>query len=78
MNLFVQRGMNIYEMMKRPKGAVTKELTDKQRVLRGKMSFDVLDELERNNQERAKKLIKDMGDKWLCHPKHHVKRKDFK
>lgn len=76
--IFTQRGLNIYELMKRPKGAIHKELTDKERKLRGKMSFDILDELEAQNNERAKKLIKEMGEKWICHPKHAVKRKDGK
>ena len=74
--IFTQRGLNIYALIKRPKGAVHKELSDRQKVLRGPMTFDILDELERNNNERAKKMIKEMGDKWVCHPKHSVKRKD--
>lgn len=78
MNFYSQRGLNIYELIKRPKGSTQKHLTDRQKVLRGKMTFDILDELERNNQERAKNMIKDMGDKWICHPKHAVKRKDGK
>lgn len=75
---YTQRGLNILELIKRPKGSTQKNLTDRQKVLRGKMSFDILDELERNNQERAKKMIKDLGDKWAHHPSKYVKRVDGK
>jgi hypothetical protein len=78
MNFYSQRGLNIYELIKRPKGSTQKHLTDRQKVLRGKMTFDILDELERNNQERAKNMIKSMGDKWSHHSSKHVKRIDGK
>jgi mRNA-degrading endonuclease RelE of RelBE toxin-antitoxin system len=42
------------------------------------MTMDILDELDRKNQERAKNLIKEMGNKWAHHPDNHVKRKDGK
>ena len=78
MNLFTQRGANILELMKRPKGATQRKVTDKYSKLRGVMSLDILDELDRKNQERAKNLIKEMGNKWAHHPDNHVQRKDGK
>jgi len=76
MNLFIQRGMNIYELMKKPKGSTAK--TQGYERTRGVMSLDILDELDRKNQERSKKLIKEMGTKWAHHPDNFVKRKDGK
>lgn len=78
MNLFEQRGANILELIKRPKGSTQKRVTDKHSKLRGVMTFDILDELDRKNQERAKNLIKEMGNKWAHHPDNYVKRKDGK
>ena len=78
MNLFTQRGANILELIKRPKGSTQKRVTDKQSRLRGVMTMDVLDELDRKNKERAKNLIKEMGSKWAHHPDNYVKRKDGK
>lgn len=78
MNLFTQRGANILELIKRPKGSTQKRVTDKQSKLRGVMTMDILDELDRKNKERAKNLIKEMGNKWAHHPDNYVKRKDGK
>lgn len=78
MNLFTQRGANILELIKRPKGSTQKRITDKHSKLRGVMTFDILDELDRSNKERAKNLIKEMGTKYAHHPVNHVKRKDGK
>lgn len=78
MNLFTQRGANILELIKRPKGSTQKRITDKHSKLRGVMTFEILDELDRNNKERAKKLIQQMGEKYAHHPVNYVKRKDGK
>lgn len=78
MNLFTQRGANILELIKRPKGSTQKRITDKHSKLRGVMTMDILDELDRKNRERAKNLIKEMGEKWAHHPANHIKRKDGK
>ena len=78
MNLFTQRGANILELIKRPKGSTQKRVTDKHSKLRGVMTMDILDELDRKNQERAKNLIKEMGNKWAHHPDNYVRRKDGK
>ena len=78
MNLFTQRGANILELIKRPKGSTQKRVTDKHSKLRGVMTLDILDELDRKNQERAKNLIKEMGNKYAHHPDNYVKRKDGK
>jgi len=74
MSIFTNRGVNIYELMKRPKGAVHK----KQSKYRGPMSFEFLDELEHRNNARITKTIREMGNKWAHHPDNHVKRKDGK
>lgn len=34
-----------------------------------------LRELNKRNQERVKKMIEQMGRKWLCHPDNRVPRK---
>ena len=75
---FTQRGANILELIKRPKGSIQKRVTDKHSKLRGVMTMDILDELDRKNQERAKNLIKEMGNKWAHHPDNYVQRKDGK
>ena len=78
MNLFEQRGPNILQIMKRPKGSTQKRVTDKHSKLRGVITDDILDELDKRNKERAKNLIKEMGEKWAHHPANHIKRKDGK
>ena len=67
MNLFEQRGPNILQIMKKTKGSTQKRVTDKHSKLRGVITDDILDELDKRNQERAKNLIKAMGNKW-AHP----------
>lgn len=76
MNFFEQRGANIFQSMKKPKGSTQKRVTDKHSKLRGVMTMDILDELDKHNKERAKNLIKEMGNKWAHHPDNYVKRKD--
>jgi Mg/Co/Ni transporter MgtE len=78
MNFFEQRGPNILQIMKRPKGSTQKRVTDKHSKLRGVITDDILDELDKRNKERAKNLIKEMGEKWAHHPANHIKRKDGK
>ena len=78
MNLFEQRGPNILQIMKKPKGSTQKRVTDKHSKLRGVITDDILDELDKRNQERAKNLIKEMGNKWAHHPDNYVQRKDGK
>ena len=41
--------------------------------LRGPISQDVKDELTKRNEARVKKIIADMGDKWIGHPDHKIK-----
>jgi hypothetical protein len=43
-------------------------------LLEIKMTNQELVELRIRNEKRAKKLIKDMGAKWLCHPKNRVEK----
>jgi Mg/Co/Ni transporter MgtE len=78
MNLFEQRGPNILQIMKRHKGSTQKRVTDKHSKLRGVVTDEMLDALDKRNQERAKNLIKEMGEKWAHHPVNHIKRKDGK
>lgn len=33
-----------------------------------------LKELRARNEQRAKEVIKEMGEKWLLHPKNKIKR----
>lgn len=78
MNLFEQRGPNILQIMKKHKGSIQKRIADKQSKLRGVITNDIIDQLEYRNKERAKNLIKEMGNKWAHHPDNYVKRKDGK
>lgn len=43
--------------------------------LRGPITYDVMEELGRRNEARVKKLIAEMGTKWIGHPARHVERK---
>jgi Mg/Co/Ni transporter MgtE len=76
--LFEQRGPNILQIMKKYTGSTQKSVTDKHSKLRGVVTDEMLDELDKRNQERAKKLIKEMGNKWAHHPDNYIKRKDGK
>lgn len=76
MSMFRWRDVGIYELMKRPKGVAASPPTERQKKLRGPMTFDILDELERNNKERARRMIREMGEKWICHPSNGVKRRE--
>jgi hypothetical protein len=78
MNFFEQRGPNILQIMKKTKGSTQKRVTDKHSKARGVITDDMLEELNKRNQERAKNLIKEMGNKWAHHPDNYVKRKDGK
>jgi len=44
-------------------------------MLRGVMTDDIIEALQRHNQAKSKALIEAMGNKWLCHPDNHVQRK---
>jgi len=37
-----------------------------------------LQELRARNEERARKMIEQLGEKWLCHPSNQVKKKNEK
>lgn len=41
--------------------------------LRGPMSYDVMEELAKRNEARVKKIIAEMGAKWIGHPDHKIK-----
>jgi Ni2+-binding GTPase involved in maturation of urease and hydrogenase len=47
-------------------------------VLRGVITNDIIEALQKHNQAKSKMLIKQMGTKYLCHPDNYVKRKDGK
>jgi hypothetical protein len=57
------------------KAASSKEKDKFLERLRGPMTYDVMEELGKRNQARVKKIIAEMGNKWIGHPEHHVKRK---
>ena len=47
-------------------------------VLRGVMTDDIIEALQKHNQAKSKSLIEQMGNKWICHPDNFIKRKDGK
>ncbi len=57
------------------KAASSKEKDKFLEQLRGPMTYDVMEELGKRNQARVKKIIAEMGTKWIGHPEHYVKRK---
>lgn len=46
--------------------------------LRGVITQDILEEMNKRNQARSKEMIQAMGSKWICHPLNKVTRKDGK
>jgi len=46
--------------------------------LRGVITSDILHELEINWRLNTQKIIREMGNKYLCHPDNFIKRKDGK
>jgi len=47
-------------------------------MLRGVMTDDIIEALQKHNQAKTKALIEQMGNKWLCHKDNFIKRKDGK
>jgi hypothetical protein len=47
----------------------------RQMMLAGKYNA-VLDFMPTYNLEKSKAIIKEMGNKWCCHPDNHVKKLD--
>ena len=47
-------------------------------MLRGVMTDDIIEALQKHNQAKSKALIEQMGNKWLCHADNFIKRKDGK
>lgn len=45
---------------------------------RGVISPEMYAQLRARNDARIKRTLQEMGNKWLCHPDNHVKRKDGK
>ena len=75
-----QRGDTVIQPIKKLKGSTMKAASSKEKDkfierLRGPMTYDVMEELGKRNQARVKKIIAEMGNKWIGHPEHHVKRK---
>ena len=69
--MFSLRGSLLIEPMRRLRGSVTKEETPRHTdVLRGPMSYDILEEMGKRNEARVKQIIAQMGTKWLGHVKH--------
>lgn len=44
-------------------------------MLRGVMTDDIIEALQKHNQAKSKALIEQMGNKWLCHPDNYIQRK---
>ena len=45
---------------------------------RGVISPEMYAQMRSRNDARIKRTLQEMGNKWLCHPDNHVKRKDGK
>jgi len=80
MMMFSQRGDTVIQPIKKLKGSTKKAASSKEKdkfleQLRGPMTYDVMEELGKRNQARVKKIIAEMGTKWIGHPEHYVKRK---
>jgi hypothetical protein len=78
--MFSQRGDTVIQPIKKLKGSIMKTASSKDKDkfierLRGPITYDVMEELGKRNQARVKKIIAEMGAKWIGHPDHHVKRK---
>lgn len=74
--MFSLRGSILIEPMRRLRGSITKEETPRHTdVLRGPMSYDILEELGKRNEARVKKLIADMGTQWIGHLNYRGKKK---
>ena len=73
-----QRGDTVIQPIKKLKGSTMKASIPKDKFieqLRGPMTHDVMEELGKRNHARVKKLIAEMGAKWIGHPDNHIKRK---
>lgn len=73
--MIICRNTTIFESNKKLKGAVMKTDAFTER-LRGPMSSDLLEELAARNQKRVKRLIAEMGEKWIGHPSRRIERKE--
>jgi hypothetical protein len=76
--MFSQRGDTVIQPIKKLKGSTMKASVPKDKFieqLRGPMTYDVMEELGKRNEARVKKLIAEMGTKWIGHPDNHIKRK---
>jgi hypothetical protein len=75
--MFFQRGDTLFQSTKKLKGSTMKPNLQRRDQfidrLRGPISRDVMDELNKRNQVRVKKIIADMSDKWIGHPNHKIK-----
>lgn len=73
--MFSLRGSLLIEPMRRLRGSVTKEETPRHTdVLRGPMSYDILEEMGKRNEARVKQIIAQMGTKWLGHRNYEGRR----
>lgn len=76
--MFSQRGDTVIQPIKKLKGSTMKASVPKDKFieqLRGPMTYDVMEELGKRNEARVKKLIAEMGTKWIGHPDNHIRRK---
>lgn len=42
---------------------------------RGVITQEMVEEIQRKNEEKLKNALEYLGDKWILNPKNHVKRK---
>jgi hypothetical protein len=75
--MFSQRGDTVLQPIKKLKGSIMKAAQKDKFIerLRGPITYDVMEELGKRNEARVKKLIAEMGSKWIGHPDNHVNRK---
>lgn len=77
MNPITLRGDTVFQSTKKLKGSTMKATLNRRdpfvERLRGPMSYDVMEELAKRNEARVKKIIAEMGTKWIGHPDHKIK-----
>jgi hypothetical protein len=75
--MIVTRNQQLFESTRKKKGSTMKFKSDSFiERLRGPMNQDVLEELAKRNQARVKKIIAEMGEKWIGHPSRRTQRKE--
>ena len=78
--MFVRRGDVLFQSTKKFKGSTMRNAIASGSAhdpfieqLRGPITQDVMDTLRERNAARVRKIIKEMGNKWIGHPDHKIK-----